>query len=252
MVTDGDRILVASTAAGPAFEGVNISCGTRAVDGAIVGVALSEEDGSFHLSTIGDEPPVGLTGSGLLELVCGLRDSGVIDPSGRIVKEHPIFGDRLDLDHRGVRRILITDQGVDLRGAENGESGTVVPLYLTQHDIRELQKAKGAIRASTEILLARLGLQPGDLQRMILTGSFGSQLDVPAVVGLGMIPPIDPVRVETSANGAGFGAALFLNEDELARGERIAARAEQIDLDLDVDFNRLYIEAMGFAKDTDL
>ena len=64
-----------------------------------------------------------------------------------------------------------------------------------------------------------------------------------------MIPPIDPGKVETSANGAGFGAALFLDDDELARGERIAERAEQIDLDLDADFNRLYIEAMGFADD---
>jgi uncharacterized 2Fe-2S/4Fe-4S cluster protein (DUF4445 family)/DNA-binding GntR family transcriptional regulator len=252
MVTDGERILVASTAAGPAFEGVNISCGTRAVDGAIVGVGLSKDNGSFHLTTIGNEPPVGLTGSGLLELVCGLRKAGVVDPSGRIVKEHPIFGDRLDLDHRGVRRILITDQGVDLRGAVDGKSGTVVPLYLTQHDIRELQKAKGAIRASTEILLARLGLQASDLQRMILTGSFGSQLNVQAVVGLGMIPPIDPDKVETSANGAGFGAALFLDDDELTRGERIAEHAEQVDLDLDADFNRLYIEAMGFTETKEL
>ena len=94
--------------------------------------------------------------------------------------------------------------------------------------------------------MARLGLQATDLQRMILTGSFGSQLDVEAVVGLGMIPPIESGIVEPSANGAGFGAALFLNDEELARGERIATRSEQVDLDLDADFNRRYIEAMEF------
>jgi len=79
---------------------------------------------------------------------------------------------------------------------------------------------------------------------MILTGSFGSQLKTEAVVGLGMIPPVDLDIVEPSANGAGFGAALFLNDEEFARGERIAAEAEQVDLDLDADFNRRYIEAM--------
>jgi uncharacterized 2Fe-2S/4Fe-4S cluster protein (DUF4445 family) len=244
MVTDGERILVASTAAGPAFEGVNISCGTRAVDGAIVKVQADPADGGFHLGTIGDHPPVGLTGSGLLDLICELRRAGVIEPSGRMVKDHPIFGHRLSVDEKGVRRLLITDQGVDLRGAESLQDARQVSLYLTQHDIRELQKAKGAIRAATEILMAQLSLEPGDLERMILTGSFGSQLNVEAVVGLGMIPPVALEVVEPSANGAGFGAALFLDDEEFARGERLAADAEQIDLDLDAEFNRRYVESM--------
>jgi uncharacterized 2Fe-2S/4Fe-4S cluster protein (DUF4445 family) len=244
MLTDGKRILVASTAAGPAFEGVNISCGTRAVDGAIVKVKVDESEGHVALTTIGDHPPVGLTGSGLLDLICELRRVGVIERSGRFAKDHAVFGRRLSSDHRGVRRFLITDQGVDLRGAESLEDAAQVSLYLTQHDVRELQKAKGAIRAATEILMAQIGLEPSDLTRMILTGSFGSQLNVDAVINLGMIPPVDRDRVEPSANGAGFGAALMLDEEEFARGERIAAAAEQIDLDLDAEFNRRYIESL--------
>ena len=93
--------------------------------------------------------------------------------------------------------------------------------------------------------MARLGLSASDLQRVILTGSFGSQLNVRAVVGLGMIPGVDPARIETSANGAGLGAALFLDEKEFERGERIAASAEQIDLDSYADFNRRYVGAMN-------
>jgi uncharacterized 2Fe-2S/4Fe-4S cluster protein (DUF4445 family) len=244
MVTDGRRIVVASTAAGPAFEGVNISCGTRAVDGAIVGVRADTHDRSFGLTTIGDHPPVGLTGSGLLDLIRELRRTGVVDRSGRFATEHPVFGHRLDKDQRGVRRLLITDQAVDLRGVESLEEAPHVPLYLTQHDIRELQKAKGAIRTAVEILLARLELKSGDLRRLILTGSFGSQLNVEAVVALGMVPPLDLAIVEPSANGAGLGAALFLDDDEFARGERIATQAEQVDLDMDPGFNRRFIEAM--------
>jgi len=257
MVTDGStssggtgRILVASTAAGPAFEGVNISCGTRAVDGAIVGVKANAEDGSFTLTTIGDHPPMGLTGSGLLDLVCELRRVGVVDPTGRLVADHPTFGSRISQDEDGVRRLLLTDKGVDLRGVDVGgnEEGTEISLYLTQRDVRELQKAKAAIRAAIDILMSSLDLRAGDLQRMILTGSFGSQLNVEAVVGLGMIPAVGLEVVETSANGAGFGAALFLDDDEFARGERIAAMAEQVDLDLDADFNRRYIEAMSLPE----
>ena len=156
-----------------------------------------------------------------------------------------MFGYRFSRDGDGVRRILITDQGVDL-----AQEGAQVSLFLTQHDVRELQKAKAAIRAATEILVAQLGLQAADLQRMILTGSFGSQLNVEAVVELGMIPYVDLDLVETSANGAGFGAALFLDDEEFTRGERIAELAEQVDLDLDADFNMRYIEAMDMPERT--
>jgi uncharacterized 2Fe-2S/4Fe-4S cluster protein (DUF4445 family) len=209
-----------------------------------VGVRINAEEAGFHLTTIGDHPPVGLTGSGLLDLVCELRRTGVIDPSGRMVVDHPTFGSRISQDEDGVRRLLITDKGVDLSGEEEAE----ISLYLTQRDIRELQKAKAAIRAAIDILMKNLELEAGDLQRLILTGSFGSQLNVEAVVGLGMIPAVGLEVVETSANGAGLGAALFLDDDEFARGERIAAMAEQVDLDLDADFNIRYIEAMSLPE----
>jgi uncharacterized 2Fe-2S/4Fe-4S cluster protein (DUF4445 family) len=249
MVTDGRRIVVGSTAAGPAFEGVNISCGTRAVDGAIIAARLVPEDGSVALSTVGDQPPVGLTGSGLLALVCELRRAGVIDAKGRIASEHDAFGGRLSYDADGVRRFLITDQGVDRRGVDADEPGSRFSLYLTQHDVRELQKAKGAIRAAFDTLMAELALQPADLQRMILTGSFGSQLDVEAVMELGMIPPVPRGAIETSPNGAGFGAALMLDDAEFARGERIAAAAEQVDLDAAPEFDRRYIRSLALTPE---
>jgi uncharacterized 2Fe-2S/4Fe-4S cluster protein (DUF4445 family)/DNA-binding GntR family transcriptional regulator len=232
MVTDGKRVLVASTAAGPAFEGVNISCGTRAVDGAIVGTRAHTKDGSFTFTTIGDQPPVGLTGSGLLSLVYELRRTGVIQSNGRFVPDHPTFGNRIGKDENDVRRIILTDEAADN------------VLFLSQRDVRELQKAKGAIRTAVEILLDKLGLQASNLQRLILTGSFGSQMDIEVVLALGVVPPVNPNIIETVANGAGLGAALFLNDEEFARGERIADQAEQIDLDQDPDFNMRFIHAL--------
>jgi uncharacterized 2Fe-2S/4Fe-4S cluster protein (DUF4445 family) len=226
MVTDGERILTASTAAGPAFEGVNISCGTRAIDGAIVAAHI--ENNELILDTIADEPPIGLTGSGLLSLVYELRQVDVIQPNGRITANPRIFSDRIDQNEHG-RLLRLTPDG---------------KLGLSQWDVRELQKAKGAIRAAIDVLMSQLRLAPEDLQRVILTGSFGGQVDINAVIALGMIPPVPENIVETIANGAGFGAAMFLTDEGFLFGEYLAERAEQIDLDQDPDFIKRYIESM--------
>jgi uncharacterized 2Fe-2S/4Fe-4S cluster protein (DUF4445 family) len=229
MVTDGKRILTASTAAGPAFEGVNISCGTRAVDGAIVGVRV--DDGTLMYDTIADAPPIGLTGSGLLSMVWALRKAGVLRQDGRFAADPPVLADRIVNDGNG-RRISLTPDG---------------QLSFTQKDVRELQKAKGAMRAATEILMKQLGLEASDLRRVTLTGSFGAQLDIEAVLGVGMLPPVRREVVETIPNGAGLGAAMFLSDEGFALGERLAARAEQINLEQDAGFMHQYVQAMALG-----
>ncbi len=230
LVTDGDRILVASTAAGPAFEGVFISCGTRAVDGAVVAARLDGHDLAYD--TIAKQPPVGLTGSGLLSLVHVLRQAGVIEASGRIVNNSSLFPGRITESKHG-RRFLINPP--DER------------LGLSQWDVRELQKAKGAVRAAIDTLMIQLGLQPDDLKRIILTGSFGGQIDIASAIELGMIPPVPMERVETIANGAGLGAAMFLSDDGLALGEMLARKAQQVDLDQDANFIQRYIDMMALT-----
>jgi uncharacterized 2Fe-2S/4Fe-4S cluster protein (DUF4445 family) len=232
MVTDGKRILTASTAAGPAFEGVNISCGSRAVDGAIVKVNLDNDD--FVFETIADEPPVGVTGSGLMSLVHQLVKAGVIDPNGLITPEPQALTERVKTHPKGARYVVLTPDE---------------QLKLKQWDIRELQKAKGAIRAAIDLLLQQLDLQPEDLHRMILTGSFGGQLDIEAILGLGLIPPVQPEVVETVANGAGLGAASFLSDEGFARAERLADKAEQIDLEKLPEFTDRYVSMMGLTPE---
>jgi uncharacterized 2Fe-2S/4Fe-4S cluster protein (DUF4445 family) len=232
LVTDGKTILTASTAAGPAFEGVFISCGTRAVDGAITGVKI--EDGHFHFTTIANEAPVGVTGSGLLSLVHELRKAGVIEASGRIAHHPPVMAERLGMDRHGGRRVLLVDDS---------------QIGLSQWDIRELQKAKGAIRAAVDTLMARLHLETADLERIILTGSFGGTIDIDSAIELGMIPPVEPRRVETIPNGAGLGAAMFLSDEGFALGEELAAGAGQVDLDQDPLFISRYVGAMGLKPE---
>jgi uncharacterized 2Fe-2S/4Fe-4S cluster protein (DUF4445 family) len=228
LVTNGKEILTASTAAGPAFEGVNISCGTRAVDGAVTSVTLAGDD--FVLETIGDLPPVGLTGSGLISAIHQLVQAGLINKSGRINETSPLFtkwGNTVN----GIREIHLTPDG---------------KIRLTQSDIRELQKAKGAIRAAIEILMKMLSLKPKDLVHFYLTGSFGGAINIDSILGIGMIPPVKPNVVKAAPNGAGFGAAMFLSDEGMALAEKLAAGAKQIDLDQDADFINQYIGSMEF------
>jgi len=258
MVTDGERILTASTAAGPAFEGVNISCGSRAVDGAITDLTL--KNGEFDLTTIGGGDPVGLTGSGLLAAIAAFRRVGLIEESGRINPECVAYAEKLRdgtaehldavPDGSGIpepclaylRRISRDD-----KGSRRIQLADDLDLYLTQLDIRELQKAKGAIRAAVDVLLVNLDLKPEDLTRVILTGSFGGQVDIQSILDVGMIPPVNPEIVENVANGAGFGAAMFLTEEGFSLGEKLAQKADQIDLDTDALFNQFYIDGMKLA-----
>jgi uncharacterized 2Fe-2S/4Fe-4S cluster protein (DUF4445 family) len=120
-------------------------------------------------------------------------------------------------------------------------------ISLSQWDIRELQKAKGAIRAAIDILLKQLNVHPRDLKRVVLTGSFGGQVNIDAAMAMGLLPPVNQDVVEAIPNGAGLGAALFLSAGGFTRGESLAARAEQVDLDQDPEFYNLYIDAMKLS-----
>ncbi len=219
MLTDGQRIITTSTAAGPAFEGVNISCGSRAVEGAVTRVALTGS--AFMLETIGGGEAIGLTGTGLLSAVRTLREAGAIEASGRLRADHPLVQNRrIQLSHR---------------------------IALTQWDVRDLQKAKGAIRAAIDILLETLSLSAADLGRVILTGSFGGQVDPLDALNLGMLPPVRPDIIESVANGAGLGAALFLSDTGFARAEALARRAEHINLDASHAFIDRFAASLRFG-----
>jgi uncharacterized 2Fe-2S/4Fe-4S cluster protein (DUF4445 family) len=228
MVTDGDRILTASTAAGPAFEGVNISCGSRAVDGAVTRVSLEGEQ--LRLETINDEDPIGLTGSGLLSAIQTFRQADAIESNGRINYDSWLVKRNPAPERHNGRAIPLTPSG---------------DLQLSQMDIRELQKAKGAIRAAIDILMDELSLQPEDMERVILTGSFGGQVDVNAALVIGMLPPVRVEAVENIPNGAGFGAASFLTDEGFARATRIVQAAEQIDLDTNAEFINRFIDSLA-------
>lgn len=232
MVAKGGRILAASAAAGPAFEGVNISCGMRAVAGAITSVRWERGHG-LAFNTIGNDAPRGLSGSGLLSAVRLLRDLGAIESSGRIREKSPTPGIEI-IETDGKRKIVLADG-----------------VWIGQDDVRELQKAKGAVRAAVEILLLRLGLNALELGRVILTGSFGGSLESADVLGLGIIPEVPKGRIYSIPNGAGMGAAMMLDDECFDETGEMAARVEHIELNLDRDFMDRYVTNMILAPDAE-
>ena len=167
-----DWLLATAAPAGPAFEGAAIRCGMRAADGAIEVVSMTPD--GLDLQVIGDAEPAGLCGSGLVDAVASLVSVGLLDRSGRFVRRGPGRGPgarpgrAADRARRraGVRAALAAASPATWRGS----------IYLSQRDVRELQFAKAAIATGWSILLEEAGLAPGDVQQVLLAGSFGSYL----------------------------------------------------------------------------
>ncbi|MDF2513644.1 MAG: hypothetical protein K0S04_3510 [Herbinix sp.] len=218
-----DKILVASTAAGPAFEGGNISCGVGSIAGAICNVRI-EEGASFH--TIGDKPPIGICGTGVIELASELLKAELIDDTGLLCEEYFDTGYILAKD----------DQGND--------------ITFTQRDIRELQMAKSAIRAGAETLMLRYGVGYDEIDQVYLAGGFGYKVNLEKAIHIGLLPEELDGKIAAIGNSSLSGAIHYLVEEEAPRWtEHIKTVSSEVHLSNDPDFNDLYIEYMAFVEE---
>lgn len=230
--TDGSRRVCCSTAAGPAFEGANLSCGMRAESGAVDHVRL--ENNAFHVSTIGSTPARGICGSGLIDLIALLVREGTIDETGRFCTDSPL-SDRLILSEDGSTAFLVAQ----------GEGR----VLLSQKDVRELQLGKAAIRAGVSVLLDALALTEAQIERVLLAGAFGSHLSPDALCDIGLLPEAFRGKVESIGNAAGEGAKLYARNFALfEQSERIALESEYIELTRSTSFSSYYIDAMSFPE----
>ena len=210
-----NRRIACSTAAGPAFEGAKISCGMRGAEGAVDHVWLENGNISYHV--IGDAPPAGLCGSGLLDLVAVLLDAEILDESGYL---------------------------------EDGEFKLCDNVVLTQKDIREVQLAKAAIRAGIELLAENLGVAVEDIQNVYLAGAFGNYMNPASACRIGMIPPVLLHRIEPIGNAAGEGAKLCaLSREEFAYSQRLAKETEFLELASLPNFQDCYVDALEFEEE---
>ena len=213
-----ERVLATAAPAGPAFEAAQIRCGMRAAEGAIEGVRIEGDE--LELQVIGDAEPVGLCGSGLVDCVAELVRAGLLDHSGRFIPDEdaaelaPAPGRRLT--KIGEERVFV----MHWRGEDPAES-----IFLSQRDVRELQFAKASIATGWNILLRELGVEPADIQQVLLAGSFGAYLSPASAVRIGLVPRLALPRIVSAGNVAGEGAKIVaLSHSRARRGALDRAR----------------------------
>jgi uncharacterized 2Fe-2S/4Fe-4S cluster protein (DUF4445 family) len=240
---DGERILATAAPAGPAFEGGAIRCGMRAADGAIEVVKLGDEVG---LQVIGDTTPVGLCGSGLVDAVSELVRVGLLDGSGRFVTEEqaaelaPKHASRLTAV--GKERVFV----LHWAGAEGDLADAV---YLSQRDVRELQFAKAAIATGWSLLCEEMGVEPEDVQQVLLAGSFGSYLSASSAVRIGLVPKLPVLRIVSAGNVASEGAKMtLLSVPERAGAATLLEEVQYVELSDRPDFNDRFVDKLAFPN----
>jgi len=216
LVLAKDRKLIAtSTAAGPAFEGMNISQGKRASNGAIESFHFNE-DSTYEYGVIGGGEADGICGSGLLDIVAELARTGRITKTGRFADKSRIF--------------QITEN-----------------TAITQDDIRQVQLAKGAIRTGIDAMLQRLGLAANDIERVEIAGSFGYHISERSLLDLKMLPEEFTGKVHFVGNTSHSGAAAFLlNTDFRTKMESTVEEIEKLELSNDDNFQKLFVASLGF------
>ncbi len=240
-----DGLLCCSTAAGPAFEGAHIRCGTGGIPGAVNRVRWNDgDDGTFDIGTIRGSLPSGICGSGIVDLAAILLEQRLAEDTGRLLPREelpaevprPLAARMIELDGESAFLAVPAD------GTVSGE-----PLVLTQRDLREIQLAKAAIAAGIQVLLQTAGIAEEQVDTVYLAGGFGSFIDVASAVRLGLIPSRWHDRIRVLGNAAGGGALLALLDREMdSELERIAGNARYLELSSTSAFQEVYIEQMMF------
>jgi len=219
MVLKHDNIYYCcATAAGPAFEGAEITQGMAAENGAIDHVRLNDNK-KIEFTTIGGVNPKGLCGSGLLDTLAILLDMGVVDETGRLLDKDKFY----------------------LSEEDN--------VYITAGDIRKLQLAKAAIAAGIQVLLHFAGITEADIKTLALAGGFGSYMDLKSAARIGLFPKSLLPVAKALGNTAGEGAALAVDsEDVRARLKAIHSQCEYIELSSIAFFNDKFVDEMAFEE----
>jgi len=235
VLQSGGRLFGCATAAGPAFEGCGLRCGTRAREGAVSDLRLTLDPFRLETEVIGKLPLAranGLCGSAYLDFLATARHSGLLGATGRF---EPAAWSTLPAEHRfaeaGERAFLFTGQN-DQRS-----------LRVSEADVARLLQAKAAIGAGIEILLESAGIRAQDVGRVHLAGGFGMHLNVAHAIAIGLLPGFQREQVRVVGNTSLAGALLALvDRTMLDEMENLRTQVEVIELNLFDGFEDRYIE----------
>jgi uncharacterized 2Fe-2S/4Fe-4S cluster protein (DUF4445 family) len=215
---NGDFLMACACSAGPAFEGGDISCGMRAMAGAIEACLIDAETMTPHLSVIGGGKPLGICGSGLIDIVGELFAAGIINPKGKFIRE----GGGIKTDEYDMKRYI-------LAFAEESADGKEVAI--TEGDIDNFIRAKGAIFSGIRTILASLGYGTENIDEIIIAGGIGGSLNVERAISIGMLPAVPSEKCRYIGNSSLSGAlAMALSRKAAARVAEIASGMTYLEL----------------------
>jgi uncharacterized 2Fe-2S/4Fe-4S cluster protein (DUF4445 family) len=202
----------------------------RATGGAIEQIGM--DDGGIHLKVIGDKAPIGICGSGIVDLLSELRRLEIMDTRGAL-KAH-----RLVRQRDSVREFVLVP----------GEAtGTGRDIIITRQDIGNIQLAKAAIRAGVDVLLSNAGITADHIDQVIIAGAFGHYLDPVSAANIGLLPALPRDRFRQVGNAAGAGARLALISKQMrAKADDIAGRLNYLELTAHPEFTRNFARALRF------
>ena len=240
LAVDG-HLMSCSCAAGPALEGMNISSGMRAAEGAIEDVHVSED--GIELKVIGDCEPAGICGSGILTVTKELLRTGIVRKTGAFVK-----ADKFGADDYRSEYICVDEDGRRSFRMTEGTEGTD-PLYITQGDVRQVQLAKGAILSGFMALLKKAGIGMTDLDKVLIAGQFGAHLPADSITGTGILPFEVEDRIEYVGNTSKTGAYMALMSGKVKRQmEELAHDMDYLELGATDNYERLLSECLIFPS----
>jgi uncharacterized 2Fe-2S/4Fe-4S cluster protein (DUF4445 family) len=237
-----NKLLCTSSPAGPAWEGAYIAWGMRAARGAIERAEIV--DGDLEFRTIGDADPIGICGSGLLDMVCEFRRKNMIDKTGRILGTEEMNS---DVDDRLKSRIISQESGAnDIAIVQIDEDKHIM---LMQKDIREVQLAKSTIAAGIKILMKELQVEAKDISNVYIAGAFGNHVRGKDAVEIGLIPKVPEDRIRFIGNAALSGAeAILLSKQARLKAEHIAKIIEYVEISDRGDFQEHFVGSMHFPE----
>ena len=232
-----NEVYACAAAAGPAFEGGRIRYGMRAVPGAIDDVRIQDD---VKYDVIGDAEPLGICGSGLLDAVAEMIRVGIIESSGGMVHAEdsaglpPKLAARLTGDNAGRLEFSLTGDGAR-------------PVRITQRDVREFQLAKGAVRAGCELMIEAMGCNTESIDKVLISGAFGSNLRKESVQLTGLLPSFPLEKLRFIGNGAMQGArALLMSREARLRADRLKDEIHYLELSASPGFETRFAESMMF------
>lgn len=226
-----------SCAAGPALEGANISCGMRAAEGAIEGIQIKED--GVDIQVIGDKEPIGICGSGILEVISEIWTNKIMSKSGRLKRKS-------DLEEEGRTQLadrIIEEDKKRKFTILNGKN----PIVITQEDIRQVQLAKGAISSGFYALLDLMEITMDDLDRVVIAGQFGKHLKVDSLTGVGIIPSALKDKIDYVGNSSKTGALMCLLSKETRDDMEIIAKdIRYFELSTKEGYEKLFTKCLSF------